>query len=166
MKPSISLLIVLTVFAGLHQAAAQTTFAPTTNYVVGTQPQCVIAADVNGDGNLDLIAANIATYPNPGTLTVLTNNGSGHFALASSPGVDSEPDCVVTADVNGDGRPDLISANLFGTLSVLINTSTFPPPTSVLSLTLKRPRNGILVSWASASAGWSLQQNPDLATAN
>ena len=35
----------------------------------------VAAADVNGDGKLDLISANWNSY----TLTVLTNDGSGGF---------------------------------------------------------------------------------------
>ncbi len=86
---------------------------------VGGNPQTVIAVDVNGDGNPDLISANAGS----GTLTVLTNNGSGVYVLASAPGVGSGPESVVAADVNGDGKPDLISANSSGnTLSVLTNT--------------------------------------------
>ena len=42
---------------------------------VGSAPECVVAADVNGDGKLDLISANYGSS----TLTVLTNNGSGGF---------------------------------------------------------------------------------------
>src|SRR4051794_17875225 len=54
---------------------------------VGATPSSVVAADVNGDGKLDLISANY----NDNTLTVLTNNGSGGFVLSSSPGVGSHP---------------------------------------------------------------------------
>jgi hypothetical protein len=38
---------------------------------------CVAAADLNGDGNPDLVSAN--WYD--GTLTVLTNNGHGAFGF-------------------------------------------------------------------------------------
>jgi hypothetical protein len=74
---------------------------------------------------------------------------------------------VTAADVNGDGKMDLIAVNYGGAvLSILFNTSTFPLPTSTPSLTINHSGNGVLVSWPSASAGWSLQQNLDLATTN
>jgi hypothetical protein len=76
---------------------------------------------VNGDGRPDLISANHVGN----TLTVLTNNGSGGFVLASSPAVGGWPSSVTSADVNGDGKPDLISANrLANTLTVLTNRGT------------------------------------------
>ena len=70
---------------------------------------------------MDLISANTSDN----TLSVLTNNGSGGFSLASSPGVGSAPVSVVAADVNGDGKLDLISANANGnSLSVLTNNGS------------------------------------------
>jgi hypothetical protein len=48
----------------------------------------------------------------------------------------------------------------------LLNTSIFPPPNSTPSLNIKPSGNSVLVLWPSASAGWSLQQNPDLTTMN
>ena len=93
------------------------------SFAVGDSPYSVAAADVNGDGRIDLISANIGAN----TLSVLTNNGSGNFALATSPSVGLQPGSVAAADVNGDGRADLISANSgFGanTLSVLTNNGS------------------------------------------
>ncbi|MFM2294263.1 MAG: hypothetical protein RLZZ350_676 [Verrucomicrobiota bacterium] len=93
-------------------------FVSNASPVVGSSPQFVIAADVNGDGKLDLISAN----GNASSLTVLTNNGSGVVGLFATPGVGSQPQAVAAADVNGDGRLDLISANGGGnTLTVLTN---------------------------------------------
>ena len=60
----------------LSTATAHAQLSFTTNtYNVGNQPYSVVAADVNGDGKLDLISANHGGN----TLTVLTNNGSGGF---------------------------------------------------------------------------------------
>jgi hypothetical protein len=42
---------------------------------------------------------------------VLTNNGSGGFAVASQPTVGTGPSSLAAADVNHDGKVDLISAN-------------------------------------------------------
>jgi hypothetical protein len=135
---------------------------------VGNNPTSVVAADVNGDGKLDLICANGGYYPNYfGTLSVLTNNGSGVFGSNATYNVGISPKSVVAADINGDGKMDLICTD-YGNdrLSIFINTSTFPPPTSTPSLKIKRSGNSMLLSWPSASAGWSLQQNPDMTTTN
>lgn len=132
---------------------------------VGSSPYWVTAADVNGDGLLDLISANIGY----GTLTVLTNDDGGGFVLAASPNVGGNPYAVVAADINGDGKLDLIAGPCGASAtyaSVLVNNTTFPPPTSTPALNLKRSGGGMFVSWPSASAGWSLQQNPDLKTSN
>jgi hypothetical protein len=137
-------------------------FGSNATYTVSS-PGAVTAADINGDGMPDLICANV----NSNTVTVLTNNGSGIFGLASTNTVGGSPDSVITADVNNDGKLDLICANQSSnSLSVLINTSTFPPPATMPSLNIKRLGNDILVSWPSVTAGWSLQQNPDLTTIN
>jgi hypothetical protein len=44
-------------------------------------------------------------------VTVLTNNGSGGFGFNATLTVGGNPQSVVAADVNGDGKFDLISAN-------------------------------------------------------
>ena len=62
---------------------AQIIFAPPINYN-GQGSTAIMAADVNGDQKVDLISANGNI---PGTLSVWTNDGSGGFVLASSPGV-------------------------------------------------------------------------------
>ncbi len=85
-----------------------------------TQPYCVAVADVNSDGRPDVLTANSGTS----TLSVLLGNGAGGFALQpSSPstGSGSQPLALVLADVNGDGQPDALTANIgTGTVSVLL----------------------------------------------
>jgi hypothetical protein len=65
------------------------------------------AGDVNGDGWPDLAAVNWGAS----TLTVLTNNGHGLFALHTTLPVGTTPSSVVVADFTGDGAADLICAN-------------------------------------------------------
>ena len=89
---------------------------------VGNGAQTLCAADVNGDGYVDLVSANV----NDDSLTVLTNNGSGVFGFNATLNLGGTPTFVTAADVNGDGHVDLISADLSspsGTLSVLLNGS-------------------------------------------
>ncbi len=148
-------------------------FGSNATLTVGSGPECVIAADVYGNGKLDLITANLTA----GTLTVLTNNGNGIFGfnatltvgsgLSGGPKpVGSGPKCVVAADVNGDGRLDLICANegepLANTLTVLTQTIVGPPTLTITSTN----SNSLVISWSSFSTGFALQTNSDLTTTN
>jgi hypothetical protein len=138
-------------------------FALSGSYPAGSNPYAVTAADVNGDGRVDLITCNQGNN----TLTVLTNNGAGVFGSNATLNVGSGPESLTAADVNGDGRMDLISGDWNdGTLTVLTNFTIFPAPTSTPPVVIKASGSGLLVSWPLASAGWSLQQNPNLTTAN
>jgi hypothetical protein len=96
-------------------------FATSTNMALGpnTYPLWVIAPDVNADGHPDLVTANFSAD----TLSVLTNNGGGGFALASTPAVGGNlPHSIATSDVNHDGRIDLVCANQGSPwLSILTN---------------------------------------------
>jgi hypothetical protein len=121
-------------------------------------PQSVVAADINGDGKEDIIFVNFNDFGIPGTLTVLTNNGTGEFTNSFSFEVGEGPYCVVASDVNGDGKLDLITANhMDDTLSVLI---------AVPTLAINSSGRDVLVSWPSAWTNWTLQQNSNLAMTN
>ena len=75
----------------------------------------VAVADVNGDGNPDLLVANncvSASNCDNGTVAVLLGNGDGTFQTAVPYGSGgNQAMSVAVADVNGDGNPDLLVAN-------------------------------------------------------
>src|SRR6516225_2951356 len=99
-----------------------------TNYPTGISPSSVAIGDLNGDGRLDLVTANIGGdplgTPTPaGTVSVLLGNGGGTFSAATQyptgtglPGAQS----VAIGDLNGDGRLDLAVANSSSSISVLL----------------------------------------------
>jgi len=105
-----------------HDVQAKTldnslSFLPAVTYGSGgTEPFSVAVTDVNGDGKPELIVANLYACPPPfcltGTVDVLMGNGDGTFQTAVS--YDSggaQALSVAVADVNGDGKPDLVVAN-------------------------------------------------------
>jgi hypothetical protein len=98
----------------------------------GVEPLAIVAADFNGDGILDLAVTNQNDgYPNPGTITILLGKGNGTFVpMASSPETGSIPYSVAVADFNGDGIPDLATADAgSNTISVFLGkgNGTFAP---------------------------------------
>lgn len=92
------------------------TFVFDANYPIGLMPLSAAATDLNGDGYKDL---SIATGS---MLSVLFNTGNGTFA----PNVDYPFSSfqVASADLNGDGRPEIAGARGASYLgvNVIINT--------------------------------------------
>jgi hypothetical protein len=104
-------------------------FAPAVPYGSGGESAYSIAvADVNGDGKPDLVVAN----SDSNTVGVLLGNGDGTFQTVItyiSGGIPGNPLAVAVADVNGDGKPDLLVGNWANSVGVLLGNGdgTFQP---------------------------------------
>jgi hypothetical protein len=115
------------------------TFQNQQPFAVGVAPFKGVVADVNGDGKPDLVMVNAGTD----TVSVLLNNGNGTFQspktyLSSNDGTAAV--AVTVADINGDGKPDLVVANSGGNynngnVSVLLNNGngTFQVPQTLVN---------------------------------
>ena len=86
--------------------------------VDGWYPWMVGVADVNLDGHLDAIFANVT-----GSLSVLAGNGVGGFMPTEGSPI-TQPqlvNSVAVGDLNGDGAPDLVGCGLNFGLSLWLN---------------------------------------------
>jgi hypothetical protein len=109
--------------AGVLLGTGTGSFGPVTQFSTGgSRPSDLAVADVNGDGQLDLLTANTSS----GTAGVLLGTGTGTFGAVTtySTGSTSSPIGIAVADVNGDGKLDLLTANQGNTAGVLLGTGT------------------------------------------
>jgi FG-GAP-like repeat len=125
--------------------ASRGTFLAPVTFPAGAQPQAVRIMDVNGDGLPDLIVANRGPG-NDGTgtpgVSVLLQDAThpGSFLAPVTYATPWGAIDVAVADLNGDGRPDLVVASLgpapTGAVSVLLQNAsgpgTFLPATSYM----------------------------------
>jgi MprA protease rhombosortase-interaction domain-containing protein len=112
----------------------------------------VLAADLDGDGDLDLVTTNNTAQSN----NVFLNSGAGEFTLFATLGA-GDSNAAAAGDFNGDGRLDLAFA---GPTAVAIYLNgpgpTFTPATPVGTGTMRE----IVV------ADFDLDGLPDLVVAN
>jgi hypothetical protein len=104
-------------------------FTLKSSYLVATPPIALVAADFNGDGIPDFAAADEAVNNAGSNITVFESSGGRYVKKKYSFG--DEPRLIVAADINLDGKLDLVTENEFnGTVDLFINSGTgaFRPP--------------------------------------
>lgn len=119
-------------------AGGPVTFQAARSFSTGTNltPGAVAVGDLNGDGNLDVAAAQAGGS----NVSVLRGDGAGNLGTARPVAVGADPVSVAVGDLDGDvgGRLDLVTANHgSNNLSVLRNAGNdaagdvqFQPATS------------------------------------
>ena len=122
-------------------------------------PYSLAVADMNGDGKMDLVVGTIHgnVYTDTG-LTVLTNDGAGNFTTFTKLNA-AAPRSVAVADMNGDGRPDIVSDESS------LNRFALFFQTPILTVVQPTP-DTVLVCWPASWTNWVLQANPDVSTTN
>ena len=109
----------LRIVFGLESGAAAALFA-------GDEPRDVAVVDIDADGSLDLVSANLESDD----ISVLLGAGDGSFAPAMSFAAGDGPRRLAIGDINGDGRADIVTANQRSDdVSVLLSdqATTFAP---------------------------------------
>ncbi len=84
------------------------TFAPRIRYQTGGGPVAVLAVDMDGDGDLDIITADSASN----AVAFLANNGSGTFAPAVEFAAGPNPRGLAAVYLDTDGDLDLAVTNI------------------------------------------------------
>jgi len=116
----------------VNAVAASTVASPVGYATPSAINQNAAVADFNGDGHLDIVTNNFA---------ILLGNGNGTFRRFATYSSGSDSYAVVTADFNGDGKPDFASARYDGNVGVWFGNGDGSFQSPVLIPVGAAPRN-------------------------
>ena len=119
----------------LGNPASPGTYQPGATYpTTGSDPSGIAAVDLTGSGHTDLVISNFSS----GNASIFMHDPAnpGKYLAATTVTTGGQPNQVVSADINGDGKPDLVLADLStsGNAIVLIQNATSPGTFATLNL--------------------------------
>jgi hypothetical protein len=126
----------------LYMGHGDGSFSPATTLAPGSDPYYPLTADVNGDGNLDIVYDSSYLGPDDG-LTVLLGHGDGTFAIALRYPMPAESN-LAAGNFLGDNTESLIAAIPGAAAALVIN------------------QGGTVVTLASTPSTISAQVSPSL----
>ncbi len=114
----------LSVYRNIYTSGnlSASSFASAVNITTNTSAFSTSIADINGDNKLDIVSGNTSSS---GFVAIIKNNstiGSLSFDLSYGYSGFSDVGCVETADLNMDGKQDIIAVNSgFNNIRIMIN---------------------------------------------
>ncbi len=144
-------------------------YATKVDFTTGSFPVSVVIGDVNGDGKPDLVVANQSSN----TVSYFVNtsvSGTVNFNPKVDLATGSAPNMASIGDIDGDGKPEIVVANIssstisvfqysFGTYAPAVNYSVGSNPMSVTIGDIDGDNKPDLVSANSSSANVSVLRN-------
>ncbi len=155
----------ISVFLNTTTTGASTpTFSAKTDFATTFGTNQITAADMNGDGKLDLVytngASSLSAYLNNTTTGASTPAFISKTDYTAGPG----PLGLFIADFNLDGKKDLSCSNSNDNfISVFLNTAFFPTPVELASFISSVNNNSVSLNWNTVSeennSGFEIERN-------
>ena len=117
--PRISLLLCLfcVLFAPLTLGAQEKLFPGQTSFI--SSPEAFAVGDLNGDGRSVVV---VATSDNSASIKILYGTSIGTLSQGNSYSASGYPNKIIIADLDGDGKPEIITTNQsYNTISIFRN---------------------------------------------
>ncbi|MCZ6858571.1 MAG: VCBS repeat-containing protein, partial [Gemmatimonadetes bacterium] len=148
MRSTAVLTLALSVLATSGVTTQETTFRYTEGTILGTREDrsaSVVFADVDGDGDLDIVVASGRHWPAQNE--IFLNNGRGRFMVARPLGEERATSYETPlGDLDGDGDLDVVTGNDVARNLVLLNSGTGHFRATGTVGDLARPTRGITLA--------------------
>ncbi|MFC4230749.1 FG-GAP-like repeat-containing protein [Parasediminibacterium paludis] len=129
-------------------------FAPKIDYIIGSGAglYSIRITDLDGDGKPDIALVNqgntVVALKNNSTLNDIVFGLPINYVLADVTGGGRGPRSIVLGDLDGDGLPDIATANQSSsTISILKNKKTISLPLNLLTFSAQQQNNNIALTW-------------------